>query len=111
MDKCNCYHEEYNRPECWGTKEREMCSCGGDETKCNFYPAKRAAAQAKKVVTKNNTLRIVYVLDSEEGCVELKVLADSVEQRNGWVFAVWHNQIIGGVKEEHLKAFYLEINN
>lgn len=59
----------------------------------------------------DNTLRIVYVFDSEEGNIELRVLADSVEQRNGWVLALWHNQVIGGVKEEHLKAFYLEACN
>ena len=56
----------------------------------------------------NNTLRLVYVFDKTEGDVELRVLADSVEQRNGWILAIWHNQLIGGVKEEHLKAFYLE---
>ena len=50
MEKCNCYHEEYNRIECWGTKERETCSCGGDETKCDFYSQKRASAQARKVI-------------------------------------------------------------
>lgn len=57
-----------------------------------------------------NALRVVYVFDSEEGDVELRVLADSVEQRNGWILAIWRNQVIGGVKEEHLKAFYLEAN-
>ena len=56
----------------------------------------------------NNTLRLVYVFDKTEGDVELRVLADSVEQRNGWILAIWHNQGIGGVQEEHLKAFYLE---
>lgn len=35
--KCSCYHEEHGYPECWGTKERETCSCGGDKTKCTFY--------------------------------------------------------------------------
>lgn len=38
MEKCGCYFEDYDRPECWGTKERDVCSCGGDKTKCNFYP-------------------------------------------------------------------------
>ena len=47
MNKCSCYHEEHNRPECYGTKERESCSCCGDETKCNFYPYKREEAQKK----------------------------------------------------------------
>ena len=49
MDKCSCYHEIYNRTECWGTKEREVCSCSGDKTKCNFYQYVREAAQARKV--------------------------------------------------------------
>ena len=26
---------------CNGTKEREMCHCGGDVNKCDFYPKKR----------------------------------------------------------------------
>ena len=59
----------------------------------------------------DNALKLVYVFDSEEGLTELRVLADSIEQRNGWVLAIWRNQIMGGVKEEHLKAFYLEAVN
>jgi hypothetical protein len=38
---CSSYHTEYYRPECWGTREREWCKCGGDESKCDFYPEKR----------------------------------------------------------------------
>ena len=53
--------------------------------------------------------RVVYVFNNTEGQTELRVLADSIEQRNGWVLAIWKNQIIGGVKEEHLKAFCLEV--
>ena len=26
---------------CWGTKELEECTCGGNELECNFYPKKR----------------------------------------------------------------------
>ena len=51
MEKCSCFEERiiksYNpysnnfepitRTLCMGTKEREECSCGGDETKCDFY--------------------------------------------------------------------------
>ena len=54
-NKCDCYHEELRRRYtyhpitrepighyigvgvCWGTKEIEECSCGGDKTKCDFY--------------------------------------------------------------------------
>lgn len=63
MEKCNCYVEDtyltYDNvlltpnykivSRCNGTKERDVCSCGGNETKCDFYPAKRADAQARKV--------------------------------------------------------------
>lgn len=49
MNNCNCYHEIYGKSECWGTKEREPCSCNGDETKCNFYSDVRARAKAKKI--------------------------------------------------------------
>lgn len=27
-------------PYCMGTKEREICTCGGDKRKCDFYHAK-----------------------------------------------------------------------
>lgn len=47
MEKCNCYHTEYNKEVCYGTKEREECSCGGDETKCNFYTEKREVAKKR----------------------------------------------------------------
>ena len=53
--------------------------------------------------------RVVYVFNNTEGQTELRLMADSIEQRNGWVLAIWKNQIIGGVKEEYLKAFYLEV--
>lgn len=29
------------RSVCWGTKETDECSCGGDPRKCDFYPEKR----------------------------------------------------------------------
>lgn len=35
--KCDCYHEEDERAECWGTPERSLCTCGGDKNKCDFY--------------------------------------------------------------------------
>ena len=56
-----------------------------------------------------NMTRLVYVFNNTEGITELKVLADSVEQRNGWVLAIWRDRVMGGVKEEYLKAFYLEV--
>lgn len=66
MNKCDCYHTETKRRYtynpitgdpighdveigvCWGTKECEECSCGGDETKCDFYPEVRKNGRKKK---------------------------------------------------------------
>ena len=77
MNKCSCYHEDYNRPECWGTKEREICSCGGDESKCDFYPRKRAASQAREVIENFNYKEIakklwtyICIIDDEKGTYE-----------------------------------------
>ena len=58
MNMCNCYREEYEvvgwhtsvNPKtklvtrCWGTRERDECSCGGCRTKCDFYPEVREKA-------------------------------------------------------------------
>lgn len=55
----------------------------------------------------DNTLSLVYVFNDTEGLTELRVLADNVEQRNGWILAFWHDRMTCGVKEEYLKAFYL----
>lgn len=40
---CNCYDKGY----CNGTRERDVCSCGGDERYCSFYPEKRKKALMK----------------------------------------------------------------
>ena len=55
MNKCTCYctgertlynymgFKTYTEPYgyCNGTRERDECSCGGDLTKCDFYPEVR----------------------------------------------------------------------
>lgn len=64
MDKCNSYYTQFKRQYlydkysgnctgwenittgvCYGTKECEECSCGGDRLKCDFYPEIRVKAQ------------------------------------------------------------------
>ena len=55
MEKCKCYHTQMryhfdtNVEEpvgyCYGTKECEECSCGGDKLKCNFYDYVRKQAR------------------------------------------------------------------
>lgn len=62
---CKCFHAEKNFlgkiGVCWGTKEREACSCGGDEAKCDFYDYVRE--RAKKLRT--NADRIRAMTDEE----------------------------------------------
>ena len=53
MGQCNCYNVRIDRiygnetkyGVCLGTKEVDRCNCGGDESKCDFYPEKRKAAE------------------------------------------------------------------
>ena len=35
--KCSSFVTEHGKMVCYGTKEREECTCGGDKNKCNFY--------------------------------------------------------------------------
>lgn len=35
--KCECFVTEFGKTVCYGTKEREECTCDGDKSKCNFY--------------------------------------------------------------------------
>ena len=58
----------------------------------------------------NDLLDAVFVFKNTEGMTELRVPADNIEQRNGWVLAIWNDRVVAGVKEEYLKAFYLEIS-
>lgn len=52
MEKCSCWKPLYNyllennniiktKALCYGTKEREECTCNGDVSRCDFYPEKR----------------------------------------------------------------------
>lgn len=53
MSQCGCYNVRIDRiygnemkyGVCLGTKEIDRCDCKGDESKCDFYPEKRKAAQ------------------------------------------------------------------
>lgn len=58
----------------------------------------------------NKLLEAVYLFNNAEGVTELRVLADGIEQRNGWILAIWNDRVVAGAKEEYLKAFYLEIS-
>lgn len=54
MNQCECYHlrtyksvngeRDFLKHECWGTKERDECSCEGSRLRCDFYPEVRKKA-------------------------------------------------------------------
>lgn len=48
MNTCDCFYKIFGKSRCYGTKEMEECSCGGDEAKCNFYPDVRFRAKEEK---------------------------------------------------------------
>lgn len=74
MTRCACYREfESLKPtidpniaqrviesRCYGTKECDPCSCGGDPTRCDFYPEKRAAAEKSTKEQASDTTTIYY---------------------------------------------------
>lgn len=107
MRKCKAYHEKFVIPseywqganvsgkfvgECCGTKEHDLCSCGGDMDKCDFYPKLRkenkfmnfaevwleAQATDKWYINKAN--QIVYHKDV--GLVEVNDFTQQVEIDN-----------------------------
>lgn len=63
--KCSCFHQEYGKDVCYGTKERDACDCEGNESKCTFYPEKRitSANNNKSDFTYYNTLEELHKLD------------------------------------------------
>lgn len=74
MSKCDCYrleperhHFEYengvliceyiNVPRCLETREKDVCCCDGDRSKCSFYGSIREkAAEEKSFATTKNVL-------------------------------------------------------
>ena len=44
---CDSYTTYSGESRCLGTKEVGTCSCEGDESKCDFYPEKRKAAEKR----------------------------------------------------------------
>ena len=74
---CDSYTTYSGESRCLGTKEVEPCSCGGDESKCDFYPEKRKAAE-KMLNTAEMWLKAQE--DGKTYIVKQKTLAYSKER-------------------------------
>lgn len=96
--KCECYHaierirNIYNpltggtMPhrmtvcECWGTKEKDECKCGGDKSKCDFYPKEK---EEPKPFPKDNSGLKEALNAVEEGMCKVATTRD-----------IWQNNLI-----------------
>lgn len=77
MNICLCYHNEYEHGVCYGTKEKEPCSCGGDPTKCDFYEEVREKYFNADKLIKENPKVIVTVTKSKD---PYKAIIDIIKQ-------------------------------
>ena len=86
MGQCNCYNVRIDRiygnemkyGVCLGTKEIDRCNCGGDESKCDFYPEKRK--EAIKPVMNTAEMWLKAQEDGKTYVVEQKTLCYSKER-------------------------------
>lgn len=86
MGKCDCFETrtEVARPcnykygVCTGAKETSLCSCGGDKSKCDFYPEKRK--EAIKPVMNTAEMWLKAQEDGKTYVVEQKTLCYSKER-------------------------------
>ena len=53
-DRCPHHYMEGDTSRCYGTKEREVCGCGGDKAKCDKYPKKKPADDAPHILDSGN---------------------------------------------------------
>ena len=67
-------------PRCRGTKECDVCSCGGDESKCDFYPEKREKAISENNLSKKTAEQITGIMIKDmkmpNDCIECKMSYD-----------------------------------
>ena len=74
---CDSYTTYSGESRCLGTKEIDRCNCYGDESKCDFYPVKRKAAE-KMLNTAEMWLKAQE--DGKTYIVKQKTLAYSKER-------------------------------
>lgn len=72
---------------CKGTKERDECKCGGDKSKCDFYPAIREEAnELIKKVGFYDPVTVVFWNDGTKTVV--KAEGESFDKEKGLAMAI-----------------------
>lgn len=82
--KCSCYVEyETNgflNGRCNGTREQDLCSCGGDESRCDFYPEKRGEIlETPELPVYKLTYNISAKIDKNVDALITKTISDAVD--------------------------------
>lgn len=50
----------------------------------------------------------IYIFNDADGVTKIKIPVTNIKQINGWILAMFDGSVVGGVKEEYLRAFYLK---
>lgn len=56
MQLCKCWESEEG--VCYGTPERDICNCGGDESRCDFYEHVRKRKETKYMTPEDYLMQI-----------------------------------------------------
>lgn len=106
---CKCYHAERNFlgkiGVCWGTKECESCSCGGDESKCDFYEDKRKKATLKitnadRFRAMMDDMQLAIFFASVSGCpYDREIALDKCESWSNACVSCWQDWLKQEVKD------------
>lgn len=85
MERCSCWHERDSSnslDRCFGTKEMDACSCGGDRSKCDFYPEVRneAVLEARLIeLVKRKKVKKKTNMNVQNESDRIRVLLDEIE--------------------------------
>lgn len=78
-DVCKCYDKE--RKECRGTRERDRCSCEGQELKCDFYANVRENALMKHIPETDSTRNVIEKKPTIKEIINKPSILDSGTRR------------------------------
>jgi hypothetical protein len=96
-----------SQPVCNGTKEQDVCSCGGDRAKCDFYPEVRNKALKEKEQMKAKLLINGKELEVDISEEELKKLETKPAKKTGYERVgddqtFWHDNGTGAVGSNYV---------
>ena len=76
MSTCSSYDQR--AACCMGTRERDRCDCGGDQSKCDFYPEIREKHRKTPAKKQSGQIDLKINIDDEQ----LQDTADMLKEIN-----------------------------